>query len=141
MAEVKDAIFDHWTRRAPHVDGSASHARYPAAWQAVIAAAVPPGSRNRPLRPGGIFPFSDGLWLSGSVPPDASSHDMTDYVLLLDELPYHRGLSPEKARSLLAFHGFGAPSHREGALPVHPYAHQATGAPHFFVMTAPRPEG
>ncbi|BBK35326.1 hypothetical protein STAQ_04040 [Allostella sp. ATCC 35155] len=225
MTEVKEAIFDYWTRWAPHFDGSASHVRHPAAWQAVIAAAVPgpprrcldfgtgtgacalalaalghlvvgldgaPGmlaqcrrvaaerdldivlvrgdveavpfadatfdvvaARNlfwtlpdpdramreivRLLRPGGIFLFSDGLWLTGSVPPEASSHDMTDYVPLLDELPYYRGLSPEKARSLLAFHGFGAPSQWEAAFPIHPYAHQATGARHFFVMTAARP--
>lgn len=227
MAEVKEAIFDYWSRWAPRFDRSASHVRHPEAWRAVIAAAVPGTSlrcldlgtgtgacalalaanghhvvgldgaggmlvecrrvaaerdlavalvqgdveaapfadaafdivaaRNlfwtlpdpdramreivRLLRPGGTFLFSDGLWLTDSVPPEASSHDMTAYAPLLDELPYHRGLSPEKARSLLAFHGFGTPSQWEAAFQVHPYQHQSTGARHFFVMTAARPAG
>ncbi|MCC7275858.1 MAG: class I SAM-dependent methyltransferase [Alphaproteobacteria bacterium] len=94
---------------------------------------------TRLLRPGGVFLFSDGLWRTDTVAPEASSHDMTDYVQVSDELPYYRGLLGEQADALLDFHGFTGRTHWEQRFTTHLYAHQAVGACPFFVVTARRP--
>ncbi|BBK32344.1 ubiquinone/menaquinone biosynthesis C-methylase UbiE [Stella humosa] len=226
MTDVKDTIFDYWSRWAPNFNSAASHVKHQSAWRDVFAAAIPcpprrscldlgtgtgacalalaanghevtgldgaagmlaearraadnqgitvtfvegdvdqpsfpeaafdvVSARNlfwtlpdpdrtireitRLLRPGGIFLFSDGLWRTDAVSPASSTHDMTDYAVLRDELPYYRGLTSEHAHALLGFHGFTGVEHWEGRFPEHPYAHQAAGACPFFVITACRP--
>ena len=49
MLDVKETIFDYWSRWAPNFDTTASHVKHPAAWRDVFAAAVPCPPRRRCL--------------------------------------------------------------------------------------------